>query len=414
MRIKKSGLQPPFRQQDLLTVSSFIRYCKERGIYTDENQLEYYERLGLLFPAIRVNPGIIKYKRVFANFDGKDEWRFTPKGYNKSELKPKKVDKKIYYDYGGLSIGKPGWLGWYLERKRVRYPIKVGFKPWSEYDGNASTTSWPSNKRLTPKYVVLYAKHQVFALKRVQSELSINIRDETLFQSDTKWIKTGKKIRDFFANAPKLIRAKIFGLYEILRLIDGVYELREEMTNESINLYLKTYQDLLFKGNSKIEAENEALLDAEHSLTFQQKNVIPTKAKALFEKYNLSKTQIADWRNQFITWGYFLDPTIQWFEYVENIPGKLLEKSKGDYKFALECYRKANILGWFLEMLGEQVPSLKKSLTGIDKYKVCTECKRYYIPKTAKKTQKTCGRKKCVGANKNKWKREMRKMGLLD
>jgi len=46
----------------LLTADRFIKYCKERGVKTSEEQLERFEELRLFFPVARVRYPIIKRK----------------------------------------------------------------------------------------------------------------------------------------------------------------------------------------------------------------------------------------------------------------------------------------------------------------------------------------------------------------
>lgn len=228
MKKVKENLQPPFRQKDLLTLSGFVRHCKESGLDTDKEQLEYYEKLGLLYPAVRVTPGIVEYKRVLAVFDGKEEWRYTPKS-EENKLRPKKVDPKTYYGYGGFYLGTPNWLDWYTERDMVIFPAQSKFRPWKEYEGSRVADFTTTKLKLS--YESFYTGHQIFPLKELQSRLSITIKDETIFQDDQSWIKTGKKIRKFFANSPALLNTKIVGLYEVLSLLNNIFDLREDMVN---------------------------------------------------------------------------------------------------------------------------------------------------------------------------------------
>lgn len=77
-KVRKSQLQPPFRQKDLKSVSSFIGFCQKYDIRTTKDELEYFEKEGLLYPVVRVNRGLVEYKRVLADYNGKgnEEWRF--------------------------------------------------------------------------------------------------------------------------------------------------------------------------------------------------------------------------------------------------------------------------------------------------------------------------------------------------
>jgi SOS-response transcriptional repressor LexA len=50
----RAELQSPFRQQDLMPSNTFILYCKECGIDTDEHELELYDMDNLLIPALKI------------------------------------------------------------------------------------------------------------------------------------------------------------------------------------------------------------------------------------------------------------------------------------------------------------------------------------------------------------------------
>ena len=128
-RVTKGQLQVPFRERDLLTTDAFIRYCNDYGIKTDRDELEYFEKDALLLPAIRVFLGVAEFKRVLAGVTGggKQEWRYIPKEVARKAMSRRrghKVDRRTYYSYGTLILGKPGWLKRYRRMGLVSVPCK--------------------------------------------------------------------------------------------------------------------------------------------------------------------------------------------------------------------------------------------------------------------------------------------------
>ena len=110
-KVTKAQLQPSFRQKDLISVNSFIGFCQKYDIGTTKDELEYFEKEGLLYPVVRVNRGLVEYKRVLADYDGKgsEEWRFIPKEHiarAKKQYKFKEIDKATTYGHGSILMGK--------------------------------------------------------------------------------------------------------------------------------------------------------------------------------------------------------------------------------------------------------------------------------------------------------------------
>ena len=103
---QRKELQTPFLQPDLLPVADFIRYCRENGVDTDEEELEYFDKESLLVPALRVQLGRVEFKSVYARFEGKKQWRKVAVEDIK-QVNAEKIGVKTYYDQGALVRSTP-------------------------------------------------------------------------------------------------------------------------------------------------------------------------------------------------------------------------------------------------------------------------------------------------------------------
>ena len=181
-KVKKSLLQPPYRQKDLISVNSFIGFCQKYDIGTTKDELEYFEKEGLLYPVVRVNRGLVEYKRVLADYDGKgsEEWRFIPKEHiarAKKQYKFKEIDKATTYGHGSILSGSDNWLDWYVKHSLAIFPARTKFKEWSSYRSNQT---WATNpKKLGYDYETFYTPYQIYPLQFIQSRRSLTIKNAT-------------------------------------------------------------------------------------------------------------------------------------------------------------------------------------------------------------------------------------------
>lgn len=403
----KRRFQPPFRQQDLLRVSEFIEFCGQRGIRTDENELEYLEKEGLLLPAVRVNPGHLKRKRVLVRTRRGLQWQFWPE-QDIPALKYKRIDRRAYYAYAPVLKSTDNWLSEYEKRGMVLYPPKCRFRKWKYYRGRVVKRHeyWAT---VPPKrYEVFYSQFQIFPLKRVKQALTIRISGRLLLGGDKTWLRFGRETRSVFANVPGALRRIVLQYYETIQLLQDILDLQDEVVraieaeyNDSLTGYRKD-------SYTNKEAEQAALEDARDEAIVQEKDVIPRRTRAILKKSELTIREVEARRRDFVNLSLSVDPIGSLLPYMERIPADYLERCRGDYKFARDCHRVVDQLGWFLEKLGQRVPSLQKMMIGREKFKICPYCEEYFEPK--RRNQVTCGKKACKRKHENVLKRELRRI----
>jgi len=79
MNNEKINLEIPINQKsykNLIQTPFFIKYCKENGLKIDKKILEELHRLNLIIPAVKIYNGISEYKKIYALFNNKKEWRY--------------------------------------------------------------------------------------------------------------------------------------------------------------------------------------------------------------------------------------------------------------------------------------------------------------------------------------------------
>ena len=407
MNMARAKLQPPFRQRDLRSLSDFIRYCRDRGVDTSEKQLEYYEKEGLLLPAVRINRGFVEYRKVLVEHEGKLDWGFVSKA-RIDRRKYKDIDRLTYYGYGSIVRDGNDWLDEYKRRGLVEYPAEAEFREWTVYKGIWPRRSSYFTEKPLPEYETFYSKYQMFPLKQIQGGLRIIVMDQALFVNDAEWADIGK-IRRMFVAAPEVLQKVVLRYYEILSLLNGVLTLLDQMERSGQATYESSLED--WDKETEIGKRSEASRDAWATVALEKSKKTHGEAKVLLAKSGLSTDAVVERREEFAILGYQADPIQPLFQHMKHIPRGERDRVSGAYRFACECYDIADQLGWFLELLGQKQTSLEEMLPGLSRYSVCPYCRRYFVP--GRRNQQTCGANDCVKAHKNSWKREMRKKGLI-
>ena len=406
--LTKKQLQPPFRQKDLLDLSDFIRHCKDRGVDTSEKQLEYYEKEGLLLPAVRINRGFVEYKKVLVEHEGRLEWRFVFK-CQLDKIEYKEIDRHNYYGYGSINKVGDDWLDEYKRRGLVEYPAECDFREWTAYKGVWPRRSSYFTEKPLPEYETFHSRYQMFPLKQIQGGLRITVMDQALFVNDADWLDI-EKIRRMFAGAHEVLRIMVLRSYETLALLNGILTLLDQMERNGDATYESSLED--WDKETERGKRKEASRDAWATIKLEKAGKARKEAKVLLAESGLSAKTVAERRKEFAILGYQADPIHQVFHHMKHIPRDERDRVSGAYRFACECYDVVDQLGWFLGLLGQKPMPLEEMLPGLSRYSPCPYCQRYFIP--IRRNQTTCGADECVKAHKNSWKREMRKKGLIE
>jgi len=150
MRKTKNNFLKKFIEYELylqnppLETSNFVKFCKDRGLNTNEQELEFFEKEKLLFPIIRIDtPKIIKTSNV-------------KEKVVRGNYKIKKNEEFISFCNYNLfdEYGKKYLLNW-LKDGLLYDPKTKPFKEWVNFQSNKSER----------KVISLYSSFQIFWLQ---------------------------------------------------------------------------------------------------------------------------------------------------------------------------------------------------------------------------------------------------------
>lgn len=181
--LKKFIEEERYLQNQPLKTADFIEFCKKRGIETDENELEFFEKESLLYPIIRINRPIIEEERIKFMIEGKTYWKPAFQGLQKGETELKKINVKHYSPYG-FNKEDRGLLLNFLEDGNLYDPSIKPFQEWSSFDSELLRNG-------RNRIISLYSSFQIHWLEILKKDykISINFAGEKIRLSSNSYCK---------------------------------------------------------------------------------------------------------------------------------------------------------------------------------------------------------------------------------
>jgi len=261
MELPAIDTQSPFRQKTLLTKDDFCEYCKENGINITIENLEEFHRLGLLYPAVRVDLGCGEFRKIYAVFNNEKEWRFVAPE-NIEEFKPEKVEDTPYYMTGPLTMGGDDWFKWYEPHNLVSYPASKPYFKWEKREHSYFITDMEKAGNV---YELFYEKRQIIALRI--------IRDAIRYYSDFTPL-AGDRVRRF-------VGEKVTPFHQFLRLYLAV----EEMHDRWVRYGYQKFDEV-----KKEVGEEQALGEWQLDFTHAQLPAMKKEAKETLKQHKMAGT----------------------------------------------------------------------------------------------------------------------------
>lgn len=267
-----------YLQNPPLEANEFESNCKERGIITDERELEFFEKEKLLFPILRIDLPVIK----------KDEKEID--GFN-----------TISYSSYGFVVGYKKLLSNWLEEGNLYDPSIKPFKCWKNYKDDIGRK----------KTVSFYSSYQIYWLSMLKKTLSFNI----------EFIGDDIKVNYFlpnsydFENDTASFFIKEISEKKLFRENFDLKEKKERLTKEYkiFNLFLKfliTIQNIYYP---YVRSSSKTI------------NISGDRSKWLKMKkdFNLD--------NELICLGLKIEDVARWYWLLSNISQKMLGASESDW-----------------------------------------------------------------------------------
>ncbi|MFA6458261.1 MAG: hypothetical protein WCV72_02620 [Patescibacteria group bacterium] len=391
----------PFRQEDLLTASSFTSYCEARGIKVKESDLENFHKQGLLYPCIRVFPGVSVLIKVKLPEHNQPRYIY-PDDFKKFKG-ARRIDNKKYYSYCSISYGTKDWLDFYLKRKMADYPIEdKKFSKWEKYRLKDAGFATDMNK-FKDYRLLLYSKHQIHMLENILKWRPFNITFNyppsekllgTLKEDIPKWLSAFDKN---FKEKRYEEYLKFFGI--LMKIQDMNFDCHKK-TVENTEFSLKEY--------SEKDREKEWINDYTESRKALIAEEYSQKARSMLKKCSVDARWIDEWREKILTQGISSHENLSIFDLARTKYRLSNFHKRGRLQFMFDCFEISSSIEHFFEFCNyEKFISIQKLFWNIDKFKICAVCGKDFLPKRS--NQKTCSSKECTMKNKLEIKRNKRK-----
>ena len=121
-----------FLQNEPLKTKEFINFCEKRGIYTNESELEFFEKNKLLYPIFRIERVLQEEEMVEFEKDNQKFCRPAYYGLEKGEKELRKYSTNFYSQYGFDEYSKESLLDLYYN-KNLFDPSSRSFEEWSNF-----------------------------------------------------------------------------------------------------------------------------------------------------------------------------------------------------------------------------------------------------------------------------------------
>src|SRR3989338_4115169 len=173
---------PPYRPENLMTVSKFITYCKDRGIKIKKEDLEFFDKKNLVVPAVGVYKPIIKER----NSEGKSIYKFGGIA---------SIVTTEHFNYFGFDAKGYG-------EKRISQkensdaclsfqPALQTFTPWKKYKDTEVDSAKRKND-LGKCVELFYSPEQIFVIAITLQSWQMNVSGACLLKNGVEWEKTSK------------------------------------------------------------------------------------------------------------------------------------------------------------------------------------------------------------------------------
>ncbi len=361
--------QSPYRVSTLLPASQFASYCAENDLRVNPTALERFHEFGLLVPAMKIDLGVVEFRRIYAEKYERWQWLFIDQA-DIDKFQYTESNVRMYYHHGSAIVHPDrDWLGWYEEHDMVGFPADEPFTPWMHPFPDFT----PDPEEVDGGYVYFYDKRQFFVLKIIK-----------------KWVGHQGLIGGTIdAHKLPILKEMIEDYYRFLS-----FYIEAEEYNEAWNKTKKEkYEKLLKKTrNRKVEAKQ----DWKSNFQAEQLPKLRRKAKEITERHGYVADDIKEWRRFLVEQSIFED-----FQAEHRRARRYLQWISSDALINSEdCLYMVHVLSGFLFFLTGVDRDVYETVQGIrrpEKTARCEICGNLFTPlphiTNAKRCSHTCMKK---------------------
>ena len=298
-----------YRTAPLLETDQFISLCKQTGLITSREDLEFYEKQKIFFPIFR-----IKFPELTCKIEyTEDKKQFRYLGVLKKDEKWNGAVKKERASFSQ----DPASISSFLEVGLLWEPCKRKYLSWKYF----RTKDWNN------RYENYYSKFQIFHLYLIKSSMRIGIGYQYLLSKDFKPLV-------FVANEKKYARKRINSLQNSFGRLNSISYLCQCISNR---YYPQTQSD---RRNISI-----TLTDPNWDwYKFRRE----WKANAFIEQLSIPLSDIESYHSELLGQSSHVDPIEHWHDLSVFVNIDKRRRLKGDAFLAEQLYAMEMMIRMFI------------------------------------------------------------------
>lgn len=419
--------QVPFDKSDLMGLRQFLRFCKQNGLPIEEEDLEFYEKIGVFYPTVRINVGTATFRNIIPKKPVQGDPRVTDKHHWKGELveeaelpklkgKYKKLLPEKWYAPGHIITSAPDWFEFHDKQGVVKYPAQEKFKPWKTYRVPVGFSFSQDYKDFEHVTETMYSRMQLYPLREIHRMFTMKVSPQSLYKGVEHWKKVGERVAsDRHREVLELAaRRKVDDWYRRIGFQVEVEQMwrdrREELNRFAEELIEDTGLDEegLKKDEKALRQIRKELVD--HAKIYDRKKELRERAVKMLSEhtrkykdrqpYHVDDPGLKEWLNDYLNNGTFGKDRGTF------IAGSyFITTNDEDLANAEDAYKRAYMLNWFIKVLYQEKIDLRDRVRKA-RHNLCRYCRE--TVKDFRTGQETCGSKECTRKHRNAQKRRRR------
>lgn len=385
----------PYIPDELLSLGDFVRLADKCGLRTDRGMLEFFDKTGVLRPAMRIYYPIGRMRKTIINdeerwvedIDSEDgEFHYMRGGIGRHGKK----SMARMFGKESIDYGERDWLEGY----RHEIPSELPFQPWEKYK-EKSHGFVPDLSQIGEPAEHYYTPLQIFVLAEVLPHLRMSISPEGCLRTSDSWQKAGENIKktqeqllDFYKDWA-LKQNRLHAVYLAIRALEG------EFVDEAYSWLEKDIEKYKQTDRADLKAHWKAQID----------NHLGRKVLTVLKEHGVTVEEMASWTEHAAHRGIFADPTAHLFPWIRQfVPPQFWNSAKGPLYLAKQYYDFAERLSWAYNACAKTpitLESVYKSRS-MEYMPSCVICDKGFKPNSKRKgghRQVTCS-KECSDRNK--------------